>query len=314
MPLAPRKELPLLREIQLEVVNRCNYHCALCRTLLEDWVPRRHIRLAEVRRIVTSVAETLRSVTLYGTRGEPLLHPDFPAIVALAKSLTRAEVVTSTNGSLLSPKIAAELLDAGLDRVIFAMDGIHEESYLRYRKGGDFGKVVANLKSFCELKHRGNYRTKILLQFIPMAGNEADIPRLAQWGYGLGVDLVRLKHSSSVGRSPVHRTSEGDFRAEADRAAAFLCPYGGDKLYIDPNGYCYPCCYAEGHRSLLIGNALTENLQDIWYKPAMETLRTSFETQHNFNRFCLETCRDSGRLRIKKILPRPMPAGKQPEI
>ena len=98
----PNPVEPLLKHIQLEVINRCNYRCPLCKTLERDWVERRCMGLDEVRRLVTPVRASLETVTLYGTRGEPLLHPDLAKIVGGIKKWTSATVFASTNGSLLN--------------------------------------------------------------------------------------------------------------------------------------------------------------------------------------------------------------------
>jgi radical SAM protein with 4Fe4S-binding SPASM domain len=304
-PAVRRPSEPPLMHIQLEVVNRCNYRCPLCKTHRQDWVQRRCMDVEEVRRVVAPVRSSLATVTLYGTRGEPLLHPGLADIVAGIKRWTGAVVVISTNGSLLNARRSEALLSAGLDKIIFAVDGISEQTYAGYRKGGSLSRVADNLETFCRLKRRMGCRTRVVLQFIPMATNESDIPHLAAWGYGRGVDIVRLKLSTSVRRDPGYRTHDLRFRIEDDRSSAFACPYGDQKLYIDPNGHCYPCCYAEGHQTLLLGNVLEKSLTAIWHGKPMRTLRKSFRSSQQLNPFCRATCWERRRRREKRVLPIP---------
>jgi len=293
-----------LAALQLELVNICNYRCPLCRTLRRDGVPRRQMAADEVRRIIDPIGGQLRDVILYGTRGEPLLHPGLEEIIADIKSATGARVSVSTNGSLVDARRAAALLASGLDQIVFAVDGITQETYGQYRVGGNLARVTSNLTGFCDLKMRGGYATRVVLQFIPMAANEHEIGDLAAFGYGLGADVVRLKFSNSVAKSARFRTGDRRYRPAPHRTGRFRCPSGLEKLYVDPNGECYPCCYAEGHRHLSAGNALREDVAAIWHSERMWELRRSFAEQKGFNRFCLDTCRGRA-VYPKKILPRP---------
>jgi MoaA/NifB/PqqE/SkfB family radical SAM enzyme len=292
-----------LQRLQLEPVNRCNYRCALCRTHRSDWVPRRAILFEEACRLIEPIAEQLTVLTLYGTRGEPLLHPRLEDIVAYTKARTAAKTRISTNGSLVSETRARRLLDAGLDLIIFAVDGLTQQTYAAYRQGGRLQTVVANLRRLCELKHAGGYRTRVVFQFIPMAANEHEVPQVADFAYDLGVDVVKLKYSTSVAHSDTHRTAEDDLGPGQKHGGVFVCPLGLDGMYVDPNGYSYPCCYAEGEPSLVVGNALTESPAAIWDKSEMWALRRSFAEQKGFNDFCLASCRNVPRGQ-KKILKR----------
>ncbi|MBW1840942.1 MAG: radical SAM protein [Deltaproteobacteria bacterium] len=293
-----------MRRIQLETVNICNYLCPLCETHNKDWVPRRAITLEEAKSIIQPAADSLLGAVLYGTRGEPFLNKQLEEIVAYLKKKTRARVSISTNGSVANRNRAAGLLDAGLDQIIFAIDGITQETYEKYRQGGGLDKVIRNLEQFCSLKHQGGYRTRIVFQFIPMGGNEHEIPDLPAFGYGLGADIVRLKFSTSVSRSTAFRVENTSYPASAASKEKFLCPMGLDVLYIDPNGYAYPCCYAEGNQNLMIGNALKEDVNRIWNSPTMRDIKRSFSEQSGFIDFCVTTCRNVNRLRKRK-LPRP---------
>jgi radical SAM protein with 4Fe4S-binding SPASM domain len=293
-----------MRRIQLEPANICNYRCPLCETHKKDWVPRRAITPEEVKSIVQPAANRLEGVVLYGTRGEPFMNRQLEEIVSYLKTNTRAKVSISTNGSLAAKTRAAALLDAGLDQIIFAIDGITQETYEKYRQGGTLDRVIRNLEQFCSLKHQGRYKTRIVFQFIPMAGNEHEVPDIPAFGYGLGADIVRLKFSTSVSRSRKFRVKSTSYPNPAEPNEKFRCPMGLDVLYVDPNGYAYPCCYAEGNKDLVIGNAVKKDVNRIWDSPGMREIRRSFSEQSGFTDFCVTTCRNVTRQR-KKILPRP---------
>jgi len=290
-----------LNRITIEAINICNYRCPLCRTNLKDWVPRGAIELETVQNIITPLTSGLKVVNLYGTRGEPLLHPRLESIVGYVKSASKAKIRISTNGSLVSKSRARGLLDAGLDQIVFAVDGLTQRSYSAYRRGGNLDRVVENLRRFCELKVKGGYSTRVIFQFIPMAKNEHEVPQVAAFAYALGVDVVKLKYSTSAANSESYRVRDAAYRPDLGSNKEFVCPQGMDNIYIDPNGYCYPCCYMEGYPNLFFGNAKTESIVSIWNDPKIWELRRSFAEQLEFNPFCRTNCYGVARFR-KEIL------------
>lgn len=296
-----------LRRLQLELVNRCNLRCPLCRTVLDDGVQRRRMKIGEMVRIVEPVASKLEAVTLYGTRGEPLLHTDLERCIAWMKKVTRARVSVSSNGTLLTESRIRPLLDSGLDELIVAVDGLSQGSYERYRVGGKLDVVLDNLSRFCEAKNSGSYATRVILQLIPMATNEHEIERLPEIAAELGVDQARLKISSSVTQDLYFRPRSSTLATADVENRAFNCPFGLDKLYVDPNGDCYPCCYAEGNPEMLLGNALQQSLLDIWRSATLWNLRAGFARGTGHYPFCVETCGSRPPRRKLRVFPPPSP-------
>jgi MoaA/NifB/PqqE/SkfB family radical SAM enzyme len=295
-----------LRRLQLELVNRCNLRCPLCRTLLDDGVRRRRMELGEMKRMLEPVAGSLEAVTLYGTRGEPLLHTDLERCIHWLKTATAARVSVSSNGTLLAERRVKPLLDSGLDELIVAVDGLSQESYRRYRVGGDLEVVLDNLRRFCRARREGGYATRVILQMIPMSTNEHEIERLSAVGAELGVDRARLKISSSVAQDATFRPSQQPLVAAEPGDGPLECPFGLDKLYVDPNGDSYPCCYAEGVPHMLLGNALETSLLGVWRSATLWRLRAGFAQGTGHHPFCLETC--SARPPRQKVRLYPPPA------
>lgn len=300
---------PGLRRLQLELVNACNYRCPLCRTLDKDGVTRRRLTLDELERVVAPVAGELTAVALYGTRGEPYLHDGLEEAIGWLKRRTRARVEVSTNGSLLTAERARRSLEAGLDRLIVAVDGLTQDSYARYRVGGRLEQVLAHVRELCRQKRAGGFATEVVFQLIPMAMNEPELPGLAELAWGLGVDEVRLKLSQSVARDPALRPAQVSLRAALAPAPQddFPCPFGTDKLYVDPNGDVFPCCYAEGRAELRIGNALETPLPRLFAHPLARAVRDPFQGGGQRHPFCRATCASRGpreKLKVPRALPR----------
>ena len=291
----------MLERLQIEMINRCNYRCPLCRTLRQDDVIRRRMSLDELSHVIAPAAGSLRAITLYGTRGEPFLHPDIEKAVALIKQRTSASVDISSNGSLITAERAQKILDAGLDRLIFAIDGVSEDSYQRYRVGGTLAHVSQNLARLCALKQKGNYSTKIVFQLIVMSSNEHELEALPAYAAELGADEVTIKISSSVTRDRALRPRDRRHHGRRRSDAGWDCPFGLDKLYVDPNGDCYSCCYGEGLAHMRVGNAFSDSVLSIYEHATLRHIRRGFELGRDHHHFCVERCAQRPVVRKRRL-------------
>jgi 7,8-dihydro-6-hydroxymethylpterin dimethyltransferase len=89
----------------IELTDRCNLNCPICyadsgvEDLNRSYQPRRHRSLAEIERMLDAVVENEgepQIVQLSG--GEPTLHPDFFAVMDLAKAKPIKHLMINTNG------------------------------------------------------------------------------------------------------------------------------------------------------------------------------------------------------------------------
>ena len=81
--------------------------------------------------------------------GEPFMNSDFFSMIRYAKS-KGLKIITSTNGHFFEDdKNIDQLIDSGLDVLIFALDGLDEKTYEQYRAQGDLQKAMRGLKQVC---------------------------------------------------------------------------------------------------------------------------------------------------------------------
>jgi radical SAM protein with 4Fe4S-binding SPASM domain len=142
--------------ISLFITYMCNLRCKMCgqwgekgssHTYASDEL-KKQLSVDDIRRLLDDVAGFSPSITLFG--GEPLIYPDLPDVIRMIKERgMRCNLLT--NGVLLEKKAEA-IMDAGIDEIIFSLDGprdIHDE--IRGR-AGTFEKAMAGFKKIAALK------------------------------------------------------------------------------------------------------------------------------------------------------------------
>lgn len=142
--------------ISLFLTYRCNLRCKMCGQWGETGSSYRYtpellqsqLSLDEMERLLNDLATFKPNVTLFG--GEPMLYRDWTEVVRMTKARgMRCNMIT--NGVLLEAKAEA-IMDAGIDEIIFSLDGprdIHDE--IRSAPG-TYEKAMAGFKKIARLK------------------------------------------------------------------------------------------------------------------------------------------------------------------
>jgi len=130
--------------VRVSLTDRCNFDCVYCHNEgLGDtrgpMAPREHeMSTDDVVRFLEVAAEfDVDSVKFTG--GEPLLRDDLEEIVA--RTPDSMEVSLTTNGTML-PGRAADLVEAGLDRVNISQDALDEETFKQVTQAGAYDAVM----------------------------------------------------------------------------------------------------------------------------------------------------------------------------
>ena len=87
-------------------------------------------------------------------------------------------VNTVTNGLLLNADISRRIIESGLDKVLFSIDGASEETYESIRKGGSYKKAVENIKEFLHIRNSLNSKKPFVrVQMVKMDLNIHEVDR-----------------------------------------------------------------------------------------------------------------------------------------
>lgn len=141
-----------IRYLRLSVTDRCNYRCAYC-------VPPEGVKWLPTSELLSD-EEILRVLSILGnqgvsrvrlTGGEPLVRPGFVELVRSIKTLGFIEDLSiTTNGSLLT-QYAADLKQAGVNRVNISLDTVDPQRFREVTCGGDVREVLAGIDAAIEV-------------------------------------------------------------------------------------------------------------------------------------------------------------------
>ena len=126
--------------------------------------------------------------------GEPFLNPRAFDMIAYARA-KGIKVISSTNGHLFArQEFADPAARSGLDSIIFAIDGVTQASYERFRHGGRLETVLQGIRNVADRKKALGSKTPLInFRFIVMAQNEAEIPLVKKLAPSVGADALTFK-------------------------------------------------------------------------------------------------------------------------
>jgi len=132
--------------LRISLTDRCNLRCVYC--MPEDgvqWKPHADIlTFEEIETFVRiAVAEGIGKIRLTG--GEPLVRHGVADFVRRLRDSVGVEAVALTTNGTLLPAHAAELHDAGLERVNISLDSLDPEVFTRVTRGGKLADALAGI-------------------------------------------------------------------------------------------------------------------------------------------------------------------------
>ncbi len=262
--------------LMIEPTNICNLKCPLCPTGA-GLLGRKNgvMKFDDFKGVIDEMGPCLIHLRLWNW-GEPLLNEDIYRMISYAKRYD-IFVNTSTNSFFLTRENAAKIVESGLDEIIISLDGASEETYSKYRKKGNFARVIEAMKSLVEEKRkRGSKTPTIKLQFIIMRHNEHEVGRVRELAKEIGVDVLFFKTVGIMDISvyedikdylplnPAYRRYEiKRGRVESKQNVRNFCDYLWDETTINVDGSVVPCC-RDSHNSYIFGNAFNEPFRRIW--------------------------------------------------
>ncbi|MBN2644224.1 MAG: SPASM domain-containing protein [Desulfuromonadaceae bacterium] len=292
----------------LEVCNYCNLKCPSCPTTHNCHAHQGVMTFDTFNTIFKKISHCVKWINLFNY-GEPLMNKD---IVDIIKCCSRSGIGTriDTNFSLkdLSQEEAEDLVRSGLTLLVVSADGASQKTYGMYRVGGNFERVLNNMKKVISAKNRfSDGAPTICWKFLINRHNEHEIEKARAIAKEIGVclsfEIMENFHNRSWDSEiynhetgtlpdpyvPFGSLRSGDGKGGATvgalnpRNAGFLhkdlrraCREPFSELVVNYNGDVLPCCEIVdtlGDGTLVVGNLLNQSLEEVWNGERMKACR-----------------------------------------
>lgn len=232
--------------------------------------------------------EKIEMMDLFGL-GEPFLDPLMPKRIRYAKEQGLRNIGFSSNMALLkmTKEKHVEILESGIDTIIFSIDGATAPVYEAIRVNGKFEKTVANCLQMIALRNAGNYQTRFLVRFVKQDANAHEEQAFSDF-WEKHIDRSRRDF---LGILPAHSwgSLEVDISRD-DNLERAACPFPFQVMYILANGQVTYCCEDWSEGKYNFGNVANENTIAVFNAPQFKAVRKLHLTGKKNNLLMCKHC------------------------
>ncbi|WP_291722262.1 radical SAM/SPASM domain-containing protein [Bernardetia sp.] len=270
--------------IAFEPTTTCNLRCPHCPSGLRQFSrPTGNAQDETFKKLLNEVSPYLTYLIFY-FQGEPYINKHFLDWVKLAHQ-KNIYTATSTNAHYLTEEIAEKTVLSGLSRLIISLDGAEQETYQKYRIGGNIDKVWKGIENVVKYKKKHKSKTPfIMLQFIVFKHNEHEIEKIKSIGKELGIDKVAIKTAQIYDYE-----NQTDFIPENGKYSRYekqsdkvilkndlenSCWKMWHSCVVTWDGKVVPCCFDKDATHHL-GDLSTYSFTEIWQNETYSAFRNS---------------------------------------
>lgn len=224
-------------KLYVETTTRCNLRCSMCVKQAQGAVIPEADMTMDTFRNLAPAFPNLGGLILNGI-GEPLLTPHLSEMIRFARKRMPEDgsIKFQTNGMLLTPEIARELVEAGLDTICLSIDVVDRDG--AFHGGEDVSGIEHAFTFLRRAAETAGRPLSIGVEFVLMRDTAEALPRSIAWAADQGAEFVLVTHMFPYGATgsdqdlfnPNTDQSMAEFdrwRAEADERGLDLNRYFG---------------------------------------------------------------------------------------
>lgn len=281
--------------VHVDTNNICNFRCKFCTTgdheLLARYNrPKGYMTYELFKKIINDLAQFDNKVKdlIFHKNGEPLLHPDLVKMINYAKLKDVANrTILVTNASLLTPSLARDITDSGIDYVQFSIEAVSDLGYKNVSQVNvSYDKIVFSTGYFFAHKKP---TTHLNVKIMDTGLSEEEKQKFYD-DFQHICDSLNIEHPISYTQPNIKDTSLG-LKKETTHDSYLaqykdICTLPFYTMNINFNGNVSACSFDWRHAHIM-GNADITPLKDIWLGEKYNEFRKlQLKKQRNMNEYC----------------------------
>lgn len=290
------KAVPLSTPLSvfLDASSVCNFRCSFCphgNGEAARQMTQTVMSLQLAKKCIDDLAEFPNKIKKlsFSSQGEPLVNKNLAKIVEYAKKRDVAEVLAiTTNGSLLTPEVSENLINAGLNHFDISIYGMNSEAYTEFTGSStQFQTLIENISFLYKIKKDAHIAIKIC---DAACKTESEKELFFELFTPL-CDKICYEHAVSLWYDLDISVADDSLDIYGNKVVEKeICPVPFFSMVIQANGHVTPCC-VDWRQNLVLGNAANESLFSIWNGQKYKDLYTNLLMMGNNGVFPCKNCR-----------------------
>jgi MoaA/NifB/PqqE/SkfB family radical SAM enzyme len=253
---------------QIQTQSYCNSSCIMCPySDTSKILPQGKMSWELFCRIIDDIisVSSIKHVVLM-LQNEPLLDEKLPdKIRYVKKKNSNINISISTNGFYLTKKFLELLVDAGLNFLIFSINGFRKETFEKVEMGIDYETVFSNLYYLIENKPSSlNVTVKCMIVNnnvleLGLPDHFSDLPKLLK-EKNIGLDIGPISNRAGALKNYKELIVLANRQSSRNK---ILCDDIFNSLNILYSGDVIGCC-ADWMRKSILGNLQKQTIREIW--------------------------------------------------
>jgi len=266
------------RRIFIEPTNACNLNCIHCVHDGKMTRPLGFMDMGLFKKILEDIKDWNRTseICLF-QQGEPLLHKQIAEMVRLCGTEYDFFTKMNTNGLALTRDLSEELIRNRLDYLVFSLDAITPETYMRIKRRDCFEKVMNNILDYLEIwgdLDTGYVRNYFAcdINILEEKANKHEIPMFKEILNRLPVGHISVYELHNFMGAVEEANQKLNNCKQVSSEEWPCCNTPWDVLGIRWNGEVVACIYDYDSR-YVVGNVKEQSVWQIWNSDRMIEFR-----------------------------------------
>ncbi|MBN1562794.1 MAG: radical SAM protein [Anaerolineae bacterium] len=259
--------------LSLEFTNYCNLRCPYCSSP-DNGRDKGYMSQTTFSNLLAQFETPgIHFVRIVGG-GEPTLHPNF-ADFASRLAVKTSFLTLITNWQHVDDQTLQAVIEAPVDMISISVDGMNKTEYEKWRVGGDFERLLDNLKRLRSAKAAAHADILICIRLMLHPTQQEKTH-----------DMIKFwrQYSDTVQTQPIlHFGDNEPVGTFTPQTVMKRCAMPFRTLDIHWNGNVSMCSYSkcqlDNPNGLQLGNINDTSLETMWNSPTMQQCRNRHRTR-----------------------------------